>query len=492
MITFVNRRAYNVVMRVVNDTYAVFFDTNTVKGKYWIDHSVRQKAVTIKDDNIIKIELYLPEVVQKEWSRYYVRHAKEQYDKILDASNKLLDMNFDTQTFNVFDETKVNVNSKKYLKSLGFTLVTTPHDEIDYKELVELAIKHAPPFEPSDGSDKGLKDAIIAHTIKDFATKNPTKKIVFIGRDGLMTTYLKKLMPVEDSFVLCDSIEDFAEIMKLTNSKLNKELAKGASEAFFIQDVKSTFYYVLRTRDLLIARYRAKIIDAEAARKHLKAIKINPESSLSHTLDGGQWSTGSNQILIPDSSFQIKENERLYWTVELDFVQNYNVDKETSTITGMPTSHSIKHIVVYKVLWSAELTETGDLVNPKIETVSDVDEYQTIKTQNSLGGIDNLTAFKQLLNPSTLAGLSSAVTSANSVAGGLSSALRQLNPSMLIKDLPSVTLPNLSTFASDPSLLSQLTVPSTTRLTLDTKPPTLDPKLPNLDISPTIDHKTQK
>ncbi len=388
-------------MRVINETYAVFFDTNTIKGKYWLDYSVKKGVISIGQETMIPVELYIPEVVQKEWTRYYSRYVKEQFDKITEAASKLAEMNFNDVAPHVFDEKITHDTAEKLLASLGFTIIPTPHENINYPAILDLAVKKQPPFEPLDGTDKGLKDAIIAETIKQYSIEHPEQKIVFVGRDGLMTEYLKSVISAKTEMLVYESLEEFSEELKLQNNNLSKELAKGASDAFFVQDVKSTFYYLLNIKDLLIGKYRSKLVDAESARKHLRLVKTTPRSLPYSTVAGGKWNLDINKVYVSDPSFIEKNAQNLFWSVTLDFVQNYNVEVVTSIADAPASKYVDKHTVVYELTWTAELSADGDLIHPSIKDIVEVTEIQSISDTSPTTALSRLLDIQYLVNPTT-------------------------------------------------------------------------------------------
>jgi|GEM_PF-2688816 len=454
-------------MREINNVYAVFFDTNTIKGKHWLDWSVRQHVPSIGKNMMITTKLYLPEVVQKEWSRYYTRYAKEQQGKIVDAGKALLDMDFDALSFMQLDDSKIVENSKQFLSKLGFSIVPTPHEKIDYKHLLDLAIQHEAPFEPADGSDKGLKDAVIAHTIQQFAEDHPQEVIVFIGRDNLMSAYLRDILPKKTTFKFYKSIDEFQEELKLRNNDLSEELARGASKAFFVPGVKETFYYRLNVGELLIGNYRSRLTDADAAKSHLSHVEITKDSPTKTAVSHGDWSIGAHKIVVEDPSFTRRDNQRLHWTVTVGFTQTYNVSvpmRETIT----PYVYKIDHNVVYTLAWSAELSSTGELINPSIEKLAQANESQSIvDIQKSVSAFNQLVGFDIGTRFSSLATVGTGINltpTANSLATTLTNIAQTMPDMSWVNNLPKASM---LTNPPIPSGLQSFISPPPTSITLD-------------------------
>jgi len=377
-------------MRLVNDTYDVIFDTNAIKGKYWIDQKIRANTASVQNEIIFSTNLYLPEVVKREWQRYYAINANAHHDAIRIATKQLGFMNIRTAKQPEFDLEKTNRKSQKILKDLGFKFIPTPHDKIDFKNLIELALTKKPPFVPLDDTDKGFKDAVIAHTAVEHAKRHPSRKAVFITSDKLLTAYLKNITSELPNFKIFKEFKDFIEEMKLKNNALSKDLTNKASEAFFVEDSKTGFYYEMGVNATLKKDYATKFSDLAEIKKHLDDVELEGSRITVVSSSTGSWKKASSQLFISDSSFKSKTANKIIWNTDIDLVQRYAVTLPSSDPVVDDSKYHVDHITLYQLEWSTLLDGRKKLTQPELISVNFVSESKKVSAVASSSALRNL------------------------------------------------------------------------------------------------------
>lgn len=176
----------------------VIFDTNFLynkRGTSFFGNKDELERFAIEADIIV------PEIVLEELEAKYSRSFEQEKEKF-----------FKTILPNMIDHNTNDVVIQSKLKDLidSETIVFQKIELTDFSilpDMKKLAIGKLAPFEPSEGTDKGFKDAYIYFTILEFLQKNSDKYVFVCVKDQRF----KKALNVHPNIIPIESYEEFKQ-----------------------------------------------------------------------------------------------------------------------------------------------------------------------------------------------------------------------------------------------------------------------------------------
>lgn len=197
----------------------VIFDTNIIRN---IEH----KNFLGGRDELKKFskvaEIIFPDIVIEELKSQKIKQLENHKRKFLQNPFHWL-RNMNQQETESFDNEAyiADLESKEDIKYSVIKL----QDYSVLEQIKELAIKKLPPFEESDNTDKGFKDAYIYFTIIEYLQSISDKYIFVCTKDGRLKEALQKLSNVR-------VVKDFEEFRKMSISSFYDE--------YFINQLKDS------------------------------------------------------------------------------------------------------------------------------------------------------------------------------------------------------------------------------------------------------------
>jgi hypothetical protein len=349
---------------------AIILDTNALRGKHWLQDAVRQVVQEFRGDARVTVVIYIPEVVKREWLKNFVHVASETASRHNANTLKLRGMLGEEITAVEFDEVKLLETGERHLADLGVQTLPFNSGKFPVDNLLDRAVKNLPPFEAD--SDKGFKDAAIAHSVLDFArSRSDTEDIILITADQILNDYLNELLTEEDRVSIHSSVDAGSTELKLKLVELNKGLASEATPLFYQTDSKETLFYKEAISGKASGIYDQLFPDQEAARRHITGVASpegmaplgNPPQLPSEAI----WVKGTRDITPTQTTFIKKEGNKLLWENLVIVYQRYELEDNSqgpsSEITGGP-GHVV-HALELKVVWSTTMSRGNPLTRPK-------------------------------------------------------------------------------------------------------------------------------
>lgn len=177
----------------------VIFDTNIVRNT---DINTFLGGRNELEQFLQDVDIVIPETVVQEIKRQKKQKLSTNKNKFLsNPFHKLLAV--DEATTNAFD-------IEGHIESLIFG-EAIPFERIDLKSndvlplIKELALNKKPPFESSDNTDKGFKDALIYFTVLEYLQEIPNKNVFVCVKDGR----LKEAFDKHHNIIVIENYQEF-------------------------------------------------------------------------------------------------------------------------------------------------------------------------------------------------------------------------------------------------------------------------------------------
>jgi rRNA-processing protein FCF1 len=177
----------------------VIFDTNKVNNddsNYFFGNRTELKLFSQN------AEIVIPKIVIEE-----IRRRKTK--RLINKRRSFIDNPFhkikglekeETKQYNIDEFIQNLLDNEEYL----FTTIELKDNSV-FDEMKELALKKLPPFEKSDDTDKGFKDALIYFAIKEYLDEIPDKYIFVCVKDGRF----KEALNQHSNIIVVENYEEF-------------------------------------------------------------------------------------------------------------------------------------------------------------------------------------------------------------------------------------------------------------------------------------------
>jgi len=368
----------------------VIFDTNVIFNGSSSDLLTNEIIELIDKYSTpvdIKISWHTPKVVLDE-RRFQMRKKGDELLPSLGKIEKLLGHNLGI-TKDII-EARIDEAITKSVTKYKLEIEETPHDKIDWEEIIKCASFRLPPFEDSN-KEKGFRDALILETVMQLIATSPKSvsicRIIFITNDKLLSDAFNSKTEGRTNVRLLNSIEELESLINTLDSQIKEELINVISEKahvlFFLKGDENTLYYKEKIWGAILEKYPKEI------------------SELPPNTDKRE----NNQVWISKPGFIKKEKQKFFWktaiTVDVKAMITkyaYNPVFPSSGLSGLaggissifnPSSTSLYGInrdraepvqssqeVVstgkskFEVIWSVILTQSKTLKTPKIESIN--------------------------------------------------------------------------------------------------------------------------
>lgn len=351
--------------------YVVLLDTNALRGAYWLNGTVRPFVSEFTDDARVAVTIGAPEMVRKEWLNNFCTVASETISRHNSHKSKLTEMLGGEFIKIDADSDKIRRIGEEHLKNLGVDVLSFNPTTFPIEDLVERAINNQPPF--NEDSDKGFKDAVIAHSLLDcIMNAERDINVVIVTADKLLISYLKEKLQDKQNVAFYQSLKQFSSDLKLKLDELNVKLAVEATNKFFLLEKDDTLYYMNDIESKAAKEYDKLFPTPTVAEDHIvngtPPEALRPMSDPPQVPQGYRWVRGAQDVLPTQTVFVKKEKKKLIWENTIIVYQEYELQTENDNsqagIVGSPGS--VNHMLELKVTWSTTMTGRSPLTRPSI------------------------------------------------------------------------------------------------------------------------------
>ena len=354
--------------------YQVFLDSNALRDKDWIKTDLFAKLEGLRRENLADVKFYLPGIVEQEWLNHYKILAAQHQSNVQRFHRKLEEMGSKVKHPDTLDDQSFEQIAKGLLRKNRLYVIPTPYDRIDWPTLMSRAVEHVAPFEPD--SDKGIKDAVLAHTVYDYAKRHSARRdqrIVVITHDERLQVYLQEVFS-ENELEVYSTLEDFASKLRLVVDELGANLLAKAKGAFYTHEDVTSLYKKEEVGARLRTMYDDLILQEGGVRARVAKLSQEKIKGTYPVPDGQTWTPTRSRFLITQTSFVGRKGARLQWLTKLTLKQAYTVSTTNKLGHTITSPLLVTHGVLFDIKWSTKIGHTQNLISRKITSISMIDE----------------------------------------------------------------------------------------------------------------------
>ncbi len=300
----------------------VIFDTNAVNNDDSNYFFGNRKELALFAQSA---EIVIPKIVIEELRRKKTR-------KLLSKRQSFIDNPFhrfkgltkeETKQYNIDEHIQNLLDNEEY----DFTIIDLKDNSV-FDNIKELALKKQPPFEKSDDTDKGFKDALIYFTILEYLQEIPDKYIFVCVKDGRFKEALQK----HDNIII---VKDYSEFKQKSISQFFDD--------YFIESVNIEITDVEITKEYIV-EYWHNINDNQNV-----LIKVEDDEYIIEVDSGEIVGSSKPELYKPNIELLIKSDdfETTHNAIEeLSSFENYFSDEDIFKILNASFSNEkIKWII---------------------------------------------------------------------------------------------------------------------------------------------------
>jgi hypothetical protein len=367
----------------------------------------------------IQIEWLLPEIVR--WEREYQMIGA---GRALLANLKELD-GLLGNTLGINDEIRTindkNLSSRvrdaidKQVRDLAITIIPLRVDAVDWQTLVLAAVFRHLPFEKGK-KEKGFRDALIAECMMQVIADSPNTpascRVALVTNDGLLFQAVKARTADSANVRVFRKLDDLQSHINTLVSHLTEDfvarIREDAERYFFSPDSKEGVLYKERVREVIGENYADKL----AALPEGATMRENGEMVIdkpSFVTKCGQRITWRTSIAVQANAFTLQTSQPSLadfitgrfqsgspsyptaGSVQSGLFSLLETPQPSCTFgparsgpvagtiySGWPGTTPVKILVatghsLFRVTWSVSITGTGDLTDPKVESIDFID-----------------------------------------------------------------------------------------------------------------------
>ena len=312
---------------IVPDTNAIYpknpsdlFGTSFVNG-------IRK----LIDDESETIEVQIPQMVLLERAHQRAETAKLNYEKIKSGSKILKEShNFEIPleniNYQVIERTSLR-QLEEEAERLGFKIIPTPSENINWSQVVEDAAWRRAPFENND-TEKGFRDRVIFETVAAFCEDDTSNQIFFICDDDILAdkTRLDIQRPLFSVESDLNSIFDQVRIKQKENKDFAIEVFSKIAKEFYDKEQNSGLFVDAGLQTKIRDQYIHTIQEPALAELYSGNDQVNPISVLLHDEELSQKRlmpeyyrrVGGLRYKIGSTHLESAENNVLNWKTAVE------------------------------------------------------------------------------------------------------------------------------------------------------------------------------
>lgn len=322
------------------------------------------------------LELYIPEVVKGELLYQLTKPALKSISDIAESINNISVITGKQHRHNITNtKTKVLIEKRfdMWLKGKNGTLVQMPTNNIDWNEIINKAIWRLPPFEDIKKGkiieEKGFRDSMILETIIDICKREKKlNDISFICNDKTLRTSANVALIKDLRFSSYESINDFQSYLSLLKEKLESQFVKDilgkASDKFFTQGNKDTYYYRENISGAIVDKYGNYISNP------LESESGIPSPSIS-SLTGNEWEpTKQAGMWIDNAEFVKKHENTYYWKNKIEYHRLFTKKTKTGLLSNLNILNENLLVLPFYINWNCIVSSNKRFSNFKLDDIN--------------------------------------------------------------------------------------------------------------------------
>ena len=341
---------------------------------------------------ITELTLCVPEVVKSELVYKQVYLARQSIDSATKNFKTIADVTQVTaiklpEERTVYSQVLGTFNM--WRKKTSASVVKTPINTINWKDLIHAAVWRIPPFspltDPDKPTEKGFRDAIILETLLGISSSHKSDNVVFLTNDYLLIQAAKSRFLTSDSRMVFANAKEFAAWLRLLKTtkteEITKQLIAQAGELFFIPKNNTTLYYSLGVAVQIQDKYAGalnnptQLADTNSRGLPFPSLATNMQEYASSAYNIG-WTLGSQLKPISDEHIYIgrtdyeklEDDKRFNWITRIEYVRLFESLYPTVLMYGT-NLHEKLRIARFDVKWSAITDENGKLTDGQLTSV---------------------------------------------------------------------------------------------------------------------------
>lgn len=277
-------------------------------------------------------DIVIPETVIQEIKRQKRKSLKSNKDKfVANPFHNLLGVDENnTNAFSIDDYIEKLVTDEEF----SFEVIDIKDNNVLIK-IKELAFNKLPPFEGSDNTDKGFKDALIYFSVLEYLDEIPNKYIFVCVKDGR----LKEALDSHHNIIVVESYDEFKQksvaqffddyFIEKVNAELEIEIAKDNIIEYWININDNQVVFIkTEEKEFVIEVDSGEIVDStivEEYRQFIDFLVNVPDYILVNDYvvyleDYQQFFNEEERNRILNASF---ENDHFRWQLKEPFVRQF-------------------------------------------------------------------------------------------------------------------------------------------------------------------------
>ncbi|WP_289060342.1 PIN domain-containing protein [uncultured Zobellia sp.] len=277
-------------------------------------------------------DIVIPETVIQEIKRQKRKSLKSNKDKfVANPFHNLLGVDENnTNAFSIDDYIEKLVTEEEF----SFEIIDIKDNNVLLK-IKELAFNKLPPFEGSDNTDKGFKDALIYFSVLEYLDEIPNKYIFVCVKDGR----LKEALDSHHNIIVVESYDEFKQksvaqffddyFIKKVNAELEIEITKDNIIEYWININDNQVVFIkTEEKEFVIEVDSGEIVDSSIVEEYRQYINflINVQDYILvndyvvYLEDYQQFFNEEERNRILNASF---ENDRFRWQLEEPSVRQF-------------------------------------------------------------------------------------------------------------------------------------------------------------------------
>lgn len=346
---------------------------------------------------------YLPPVVKAERNYQMLERAKGLLPNLLKLERLLghgLNINEQVLADRVRDAIAHQITAH------GVTELTIDPTQVDWNELIDAAAFRRPPFDPGE-KEKGFRDALILEAFTQLVAKlpksNSTARIILLTNDGPLQDAARQRFENHANVSVARNLGELRTALNAVASQITQDVIAAviprAQNLFFQKEKKQSLYYKSDLWDKIWSEFSSiirkgpeegitasveqiQIDDPTFLEKQnqrlcfstnivveVEAVKIvpRPSPSPSATVSAGTISPGVFGITHPSSATSVT-NLGLGGLAGISASNTLSSGLSAAVLSLLTNYSTIKRYGshTFRVSWTATLTKTGNLINPKV------------------------------------------------------------------------------------------------------------------------------
>lgn len=227
-------------------TCHVIFDTNILYSpdKRYLTNTGFNNFVD-KYAHLHNLQIIIPWIVLEEIS-YQVMHAINEHRDKISKGMRFITEATESRCSKKIESSRlrrqIDRKSSKWIDRHGIKIIGVPFASIDWKRVVQSAVRREPPFSETEGermSEKGFRDYLIYESVESYIVNERigSSNVFFVSNDKLLADYMRRELGNSSKLSVMNTLTEFTAFLDATAEKNDEarlaSLVKKASAKFF-------------------------------------------------------------------------------------------------------------------------------------------------------------------------------------------------------------------------------------------------------------------